>query len=106
VEFIPRKISPAPCKIHPSPPTSQFDDPEQGKSVDKTSPSVNLDANIKSRAAHFGSQGPESAAVEAPLFDMKQWHRHKSEFIAEMTLLSKLRHPCITTVMGKVKESL
>jgi hypothetical protein len=116
VAIIPSKISPlspSSRKIHPSPtikPTSQFDDPEQGiggycKS-DKTSPMVNLDANILSRAAHFGFHGPESTAVEAPLFDMKQWHRHKAEFIAEMTLLSKLRHPCITTVMGTDNEPL
>jgi hypothetical protein len=32
------------------------------------------------------------------------WHgcnRQKSEFIAEIRLLSALHHPCITTVMGR-----
>lgn len=93
-------------KIHPAPTPCQFDDPEQGRGASsKASPSVTkLDASILSRAAHCGFLGPESAALDAPLFDKKQWHRHKSEFIAEMTLLSKLRHPCITTVMGKDNE--
>jgi hypothetical protein len=92
-------------KIHPAPTPCQFDDAEQGRggTSSKTSPSeTQLDATILSLAAHVGLLlGPESVAVDAPLFDKKQWHRHKSEFIAEMTLLSKLRHPCITTVMGK-----
>ena len=35
----------------------------------------------------------------------KQYSKLKDDFIHEMRLLSKLRHPCITTVMGAVIES-
>ncbi|KAI2506307.1 guanylate cyclase [Fragilaria crotonensis] len=35
----------------------------------------------------------------------KQYAKLKADFIHEMRLLSKLRHPCITTVMGAVIES-
>lgn len=30
-----------------------------------------------------------------------QWQKLKSDFISEMRYVSKLRHPCVTTVMGK-----
>ncbi|CAB9508917.1 Receptor-type guanylate cyclase gcy [Seminavis robusta] len=42
-----------------------------------------------SPAAHFGSHGMATSTVRA-------------DFVREMRLLSKLRHPCITTVMGAV----
>ena len=35
----------------------------------------------------------------------KQYAKLKADFIKEMRLLSKLRHPCITTVMGAVLSS-
>jgi serine/threonine protein kinase len=33
------------------------------------------------------------------------WQVARAEFIEEMRLLSRLRHPCITTVMGAVIDS-
>jgi hypothetical protein len=39
------------------------------------------------------ANGPSNAAT---------WRKLKQEFILEMRYLSKLRHPCITTVMGAV----
>jgi hypothetical protein len=33
--------------------------------------------------------------------DRATWRRMRSEFLQEMRYLSKLRHPCVTTVMGK-----
>lgn len=84
--------------------SGRFDDPEQGIIVNSNSVSSSnkLDADILTRAARRGFLGPHTAALSAvPSFDLKQWHRHKSEFMQEMMLLSKLRHPCITTVMGK-----
>jgi hypothetical protein len=30
-----------------------------------------------------------------------QWQKLKTDFISEMRYVSKLRHPCVTTVMGK-----
>jgi Receptor family ligand binding region len=40
----------------------------------------------------FGKKAPNVAA---------QWKKMKQDFIEEMQYLSKLRHPCITTIMGK-----
>jgi serine/threonine protein kinase len=37
--------------------------------------------------------------------DNKQYSKLKAEFVNEMRLLSKLRHPCITTIMGAMIES-
>ena len=33
--------------------------------------------------------------------DASDWKRLKEDFIEEMRVMSKLRHPCVTTVMGK-----
>ena len=40
--------------------------------------------------------------VRSRLFHQDEYSKLKAEFVEEMRLLSKLRHPCITTVMGAV----
>jgi hypothetical protein len=35
--------------------------------------------------------------------DEAHWRKLKKEFVEEMRYLSKLRHPCVTTVMGKLE---
>jgi serine/threonine protein kinase len=40
------------------------------------------------------------------LNEATNWRKLRSDFIKEMRSLSKLRHPCITTVMGKSLRSL
>ncbi|KAI2500710.1 guanylate cyclase [Fragilaria crotonensis] len=44
-------------------------------------------------------------AIRVTRVTTKQYAKLKSDFIQEMRLLSKLRHPCITTVMGAVLSS-
>ncbi|CAB9514229.1 activated protein kinase catalytic subunit alpha-1 [Seminavis robusta] len=53
-----------------------------------------MPANGKARKGSFGFQQSEAA----------QWKQMKAEFMEEMRYLSKLRHPCITTVMGAVTK--
>lgn len=45
------------------------------------------------------SQMPKGRMMES---EAAVWKRLKQEFVSEMRYLSKLRHPCITTVMGAV----
>ena len=47
-------------------------------------------------AAAGGGKGKQSEAA--------RWKKMKKEFLEEMRYLSKLRHPCITTVMGAVTQ--
>ena len=35
--------------------------------------------------------------------DEAHWRKLKNDFVEEMRYLSKLRHPCVTTVMGKLE---
>ncbi|CAB9500762.1 activated protein kinase catalytic subunit alpha-1 [Seminavis robusta] len=37
--------------------------------------------------------------------DVAEWRKRRQAFVKEMRYLSKLRHPCITTVMGAVIDS-
>ena len=41
-------------------------------------------------------------AINSTLTESIEFSKLKDEFVSEMRLLSKLRHPCITTVMGAV----
>ena len=57
--------------------------------------------SILGTASGAGSSKVKSSmAVLCPWFDAHS--RQKQEFVTEMRLLSRLRHPCITTVMGAV----
>ena len=53
---------------------------------------------IVSRSKGAGSKSRGSASTTS-------WRQLKKDFISEMRYLSKLRHPCITTVMGAVMAS-
>jgi hypothetical protein len=57
---------------------------------------------VLTRVGFLGSFG---RIVSSRFMSKKEWNRHRSEFMAEMTLLSKLRHPCITTLMGKLQKT-
>ena len=46
----------------------------------------------------FSTVKRDSAAKQ----DGPNWKKLKAEFMEEMRYLSKLRHPCVTTVMGKI----
>ncbi|CAB9522115.1 activated protein kinase catalytic subunit alpha-1 [Seminavis robusta] len=53
-----------------------------------------------------GDSSVHSKSLRSTLFPCTdRQHRKKQEFIVEMRLLSRLRHPCITTVMGAVISS-
>ena len=53
---------------------------------------------IVSRSKGAGSRSRGSVSTTS-------WRQLKKDFISEMRYLSKLRHPCITTVMGAVMSS-
>jgi class 3 adenylate cyclase/tRNA A-37 threonylcarbamoyl transferase component Bud32 len=55
---------------------------------------------LTSMIAQIKSFNPASIFNGARMYMSKKWQ--KENFIQEMRLLSKLRHPCITTVMGAV----
>ena len=42
-----------------------------------------------------------STLIDQRRVERSNWRKMKNEFIEEMRYLSKLRHPCITTIMGK-----
>jgi serine/threonine protein kinase len=70
-------------------------------------------ASTQSSVIHNGPSAPLSSS-EIPLakttrksrLAQKEFAKLKADFIREMRLLSKLRHPCITTVMGAVISSV
>ena len=67
---------------------------------------LNEDDHYRIKSNIFGGStagGMNSSSVAAQLlccFDKQR--QRKNEFVLEMRLLSRLRHPCITTVMGAV----
>mmetsp|Transcript_15045 Transcript_15045/g.34239 ORF Transcript_15045/g.34239 Transcript_15045/m.34239 type:complete len:1000 (-) Transcript_15045:932-3931(-) len=64
------------------------------------------DYNYRFKAAIFGSSGTSSMSKKSVAARMCPWFsgeaRREAEFMSEMRILSRLRHPCITTVMGAV----
>ena len=57
------------------------------------------------QASGFGLQsgvGMKSTIFGGKQNEAAQWKQMKKEFMEEMRYLSKLRHPCVTTIMGAV----
>jgi serine/threonine protein kinase len=77
--------------------------------VDGRSSAVFAKKDSKLRLGTTSKTATSSAAstIRHPLIFLRgknSYEREKSNFIKEMRLLSKLRHPCVTTVMGAVIE--
>jgi len=53
-------------------------------------------------ASAFSSAASNSKGAWYSVFCLDENRRHRNDFLNEMRLLSRLRHPCITTVMGAV----
>lgn len=91
---------------------SPFDFRSHGKEEDEEK---GLESEITVRTqtyAHTSSSGWSSADSTADKastiirkFSKTRYEKLKTEFIVEMRILSKLRHPCITTVMGAVIDT-
>ncbi|CAB9525762.1 Receptor-type guanylate cyclase gcy [Seminavis robusta] len=69
--------------------------------------SRNANAGTKSimKSGMMANSGGHSSGFGFRGWGVSSYGRHKAMFIKEMRLLSKLRHPCITTVMGAVLET-
>jgi serine/threonine protein kinase len=80
-----------------------FGNTSQGENSCRRS-SMRLGSDISLINGHFlDSKGIESVDVlNLTKCNASQYAKLKLDFIREMRLLSKLRHPCITTVMGAV----
>lgn len=63
-----------------------------------------IDRDVEAGAARLNtSQIVVRSSMRSQKSDMT---RLKTDFISEMRIISKLRHPCITTVMGTIDESI
>ena len=60
---------------------------------------VSLSIGSQSTTRHSGSRFTS-------IFFGDDYSRLKKDFVSEMRYLSKLRHPCITTVMGTLRSCL
>ncbi|CAJ1965347.1 unnamed protein product [Cylindrotheca closterium] len=75
---------------------------------DKTEPTgiesseqLNQSQNLGLRSGFSGARSNEDAEIGAKA----SWEKLRSNFVEEMRILSKLRHPCICTVMGAVIDN-
>lgn len=78
-------------------PTSLVEDVNGSRSK-----SIEWDKSVRNSTAQNSSSGP---GTRSSTDTIKQWQKLKKDFIQEMRYVSKLRHPCITTVMGAVMDS-
>ena len=67
--------------------------------------SINRNIGMMSGTKNRGMGPTASFQKSKRLFGRDSYSRLKKEFIEEMRILSKLRHPCITTVIGAVVDS-
>jgi serine/threonine protein kinase len=98
--------------------SNDYFDFNRSDALDSKTSSGIMNAHIQSSTGSFTHVPNTADSAGANAFDAlklaptssarvsaKQYAKLKADFIHEMRLLSKLRHPCITTVMGAVIES-
>jgi hypothetical protein len=91
--------------------------PKDAKTAQESAPAdTNMEEHSESHASSLmgsmlihlsGTQktGMQTSRKLTKTTDVSSWNKLREDFIVEMRILSKLRHPCITTVMGKNQSS-
>ena len=75
--------------------------PESSPSVENSGASLHSLAALASEDTTMSLKARLPVNAQAGKNEKAAWKKQRDNFIQEIKMLSKIRHPCITTVMGK-----